>query len=519
MKINQSTAYVKSSFQNTILEGEQSTAYMKISFQNTILEGEHFDKLDKLDNLTNLFKILPVLFCLLFQDVYPEINGYMSYGKGHDSNPLGNYKMEGDRIGEGYLELEYNNDNDTNFFSLKYTGGLSLFNNLQFRNYYEHSITGLYKVKYPKKVQSQILIKSIDKPQSKDSVITALEPLDSSDSDSTDVVENDADSTNIPEIHSKENDTLSDKDSTEVNVAEMPDDSTSTYLDYGFIASARHDYTTFSEYNNYGGNGIISYRTMPADFYHIRITNTMGYRDYPNLNPLSNFCDLLDFKIGNKFDSTFNYGIDLSAGAKVYTVKVYDTTKFEPTRSFIVKSPGHGKPGAKIYSTKIISIEPASNTQFQFGANIFLQNKTGIFEFLPSVGYIYNPQNVVRYLAHISNVTLNEDLYNDTFSYEGFQSALRIKVKLPFEIQEITDLQFVQRKFGAPALDTNGVQIGSQRKDLRSLAGIYITRFFKIYNNIGVDIALGAEYLRNQSNDNYNDYYMFKYVFSLGVGF
>ena len=106
-------------------------------------------------SIINFQLLLLFLFLLNIQKAKADTNGYFSFGRGYDNNPLCNYAMIGDNVNQGYLEIEYNNDNDSNNFSLKYLGGLMLFNNLQERNYYENSVAGFYKIKFTTRIDNE----------------------------------------------------------------------------------------------------------------------------------------------------------------------------------------------------------------------------------------------------------------------------------------------------------------------------------------------------------------------------
>ncbi|MFZ1705790.1 MAG: hypothetical protein WAT79_15695, partial [Saprospiraceae bacterium] len=126
----------------------------------------------------------------------------------------------------------------------------------------------------------------------------------------------------------------------------------------------------------------------------------------------------------------------------------------------------------------------------------------------------------VRYLAQYANTTfLTEDIYNDYFSYEGYEIKSQITQKLFYDIELKLDLSFQQKLFGAPALDLIGNKTADQRVDLRTFSELYISRYFNLSDNVGMGVALSSGFVRNQSNDAYNDFSAYYISLSIGFGF
>ncbi len=261
---------------------------------------------------------------------------------------------------------------------------------------------------------------------------------------------------------------------------------------------------------------------MISDNYYLELTNTFGYRDYNNITVLSNITDILNLQIGNKLNDSFNYGLNLSGGFKYYTESIYDTSRFEVERSFTTKYTGKGKTGAKITvpSDKGILISPLSNGTSQFVADIFIRTNWESTSLQTNLLYRYNPNTLVRYLAQYANTTfLTEDIYNDYFSYEGFELSTLLNQKIFYDIEIRLDLSFQQKLFGAPALDLVGTKIADQRTDLRTFSELYISRYFNLSDNLGMGIALSSGFVRNQSNDTYNNFSSYYISLSIGFGF
>lgn len=402
------------------------------------------------------------LVIIIAANSYAQLSLYSSASYGYFQNPLYNYQELDDQLKQTYTELNYSKEFDQSKLNLSYISGLVLFNRFEDRNYYEHNLTSKYLFEF------------------KD--------------------ENIIDETN---------ETVSS-------------DSTNPLLTLSFKVGGRHDKESFKDFNNLGTSVLAGYRFMIVDDYYLELTNTFGYRDYSNITVLSNITDIINLQIGNKLSTTFNYGVNLSGGFKYYTESIYDTSKYEVERSFTVKYTGKGKTGAKIVvpSEKEILTSPLTNGTAQFAADIFTRTNWSSTSLNANILYRYNPNTLVRYLAQYANTTfLTEDIYNDYFSYEGFEIRTEITQKLFYDIEAKLELSFQQKLFGAPALDLIGTKTADQRVDLRTFSELYISRYFNLSDNLGMGIALSSGFVRNQSNDSYNDFSSYYISLSIGFGF
>ena len=408
-------------------------------------------------------RLLILLFVGLYNvNSFAQLSLYSSASYGYYQNPLFNYQELDDQLKQTYTELSYSQKFDRSKLNLSYISGLVLFNRFEDRNYYEHNLTSTYLLNF-KEVKAD---------------------------------------TDYPEI--------------------VSNDSISPLLILSLKVGGRHDKEIFQDFNNFGTSALAGYRFMISEDYYIELTNTFGYRDYTNITVLSNITDILNLQIGNKFSSTFNYGLNISGGFKYYTESIYDTSKFEVERSFTIKYTGKGKTGAKITvpSDKGILISPMANGTAQFVADIFMKTNWGANSFQTNFLYRYNPNTLVRYLAQYANTTfLTEDIYNDNFSYEGFEIKSELIQKLFYDIELKLDLSFQQKLFGAPALDLVGTKLADQRIDLRTFTELYISRYFNLSDNLGMGIALSSGFVRNQSNDVYNNFSTYYISLSIGLGF
>lgn len=409
-------------------------------------------------------KILNIVIIILLVSFksFPQLSVYGSASYGYFQNPLYNYQDLPDQLKQTYTELSYSKSFAASKLNLNYIGGLVIFNRFEERNYYEHNFTTNYNI-----------------------------------------------------FFSKDN---SDQESEENTIQ----DSVNNHLNFLLKIGGRHDKEAFKDFNNFGSSLSSSYKFMLNDNFYSALTNAFEYRDYSNITILSNITDVLKLQFGNKENKTFNYGLGLSGGFKYYIESVYDTSRFENIRSFTIKPSGKGKTGAniKVPSNKEILISPQSNGTVQFIADVFAKTYWNTNSFQLNLLYRYNPNTLVRYLAQYANTTfLTEDIYNDFFAYEGFEINSRLIQKIFYDIEIRLDASFQQKKFGAPALELIGTQIADQRLDYRTFIETYISRYFNVSDNLGLGVAISSGFVRNQSNDAYNDFSGYYISFSLGLGF
>ena len=408
--------------------------------------------------------LLLTLALLIFfaADCFSQLSLYSSASYGYYQNPLYNYQELDDQLKQTYTEFNYSKEFDRSKLNLSYISGLVLFNRFEDRNYYEHNFTSTYAIDFKEE--------NLENENDEDVSVNSINPL----------------------------------------------------LTFSLKVGGRHDKDIFKDFNNLGTSALTAYKFLISEDYFLELSNTFGYRDYSNINVLSNITDIINLQIGNNLSSSFNYGLNLSSGFKYYTESIYDTSKFEVTRSFTTKYTGKGKTGAKITvpSDKNILISPMANGTAQFVADIFMKTNWENTSFQTNFLYRYNPNTLVRYLAQYANTTfLTEDIYNDYFSYEGYEIKSQITQKIFYDIELKLDLTFQQKLFGAPALDLIGTKTADQRIDLRTFSELYISRYFNLSDNLGMGIALSSGFVRNQSNDTYNDFSSYYISLSIGVGF
>lgn len=440
---------------------------------------------------TNKMLLAAAALLVLFSSkAFSQFSFYGNTSFGYYQNPLYNYQKKPDQLRQSYLEMNYLKEFNSSRLSLSYVSGLMLFNQLSDRNFYEHNIFAKYNLRLTEK--------------------KAATPHDEEVSET-------ADSTSS-EVETAEN----SEDA--VSSESIMEDSSASYLNFTALAGARHDKDAFKEFDNFGSGITVSYKTAPGNNFSLRLTNSAGLRNYAYITELSNVTDQISLQLYNSFNGSYQYGMNLSGGIKYYTQSMYDTTKFETKRSFNQKSQGKGKLGSKITvpSSKQILLEPQENGTTQFTAGVFFNKRwEGATALRTNFLYRYNPKTLTRYLAQYASTSmLSEDIYNDFFSYQGFEAKVALDQPLPWQMQMSVEYNFQQKNFEAPALTLDGVQInGEKRADLTNSVELYVSKNFTLFERLSLDIMLGTGVLRNQSNDDYNDFSSYHFTGTIGIGF
>jgi hypothetical protein len=414
-----------------------------------------------------------------------QLSGYSSVGFGYQQNPLSDYERLSDEVKQGYLELNYERELPHSSFGLQYIGGLMMFKRFEGRNFYEHSLSGVYRLRFNDENQ------------------------DESTADSSARSESDTTATAETEAEEQQGQSVSD--------------STATYLDLGAKLIARHDKLAYDEFDNQALALSASYRSPLGEHLYGRIGNTFILRSYPNVTTLSNFNNLVTAEIGVTSETNLVYGFMLSGGFKYYTASTYDTTRFGGSGGPAQNPPGKGKAGGNIPGSpaKQILLKPQNNGTVQFLGSVFLRKDwSSKRSFLSSLAYRWTARSAVRYLAQQASASLvGDDIYNDFFSYEGPELRMRLTSELVSKIQMILEAGLIHKQFAAHALSLSGEELASHRTDLRTSTELYLSRSFELQNGWGVDVFVDAGFVRNQSNDSYNDHSGYSVSAGLGIGF
>ena len=418
-------------------------------------------------------KIITFLFLLLFallnDNLFAQFEGYISESYGYNSNPLYTYLKQGDQLKETYLELKYSKEKTSSLINFSYIGDLSIFNTLADRNYYQHTLAGGYKIKLLKNEPGKNQIADADSSGEEDEEDFSNQVYDA--------------------------------------------------VTLGAAVNARHDRREHYEYDNYGLILSASYQYLTGKSVNFNLKDEASFRNYPSLLELSNINNSISGQLIFK-NNNFKYGIAASLGMLYYTQTAYDTSKYEQVINYNSKSHGKGKAGANLTSNKKILLTPQNNGTYQLIPAFFAENgwETGLWNL--TLSYRYNLRSAVRYLAQYAGANaLSQDLYSESFSFEGPEAKFKFNQTLPLNIRFSFEGLFQYQTYKAPALNLNAEQIADNRKDIRSSADVSIARYFALSDDFGFDITLSGGMLRNQSNDDYNDYSTYYASFALGISF
>jgi hypothetical protein len=406
---------------------------------------------------------------LVFQTGWSQLSGFTSVGYGYNSNPLYNYETIGDRILQGYVEIQHRAEWSRSFLGTSYVGGLMLFDQLRERTYYEHSLYSHYLMKMGSKSPS----------------------------------------TDAARLEDERNGNEDDRDSSE------------TYLDVGARLSARHDREEYREFDNLGVELIGSWRFPLSSFLFGRVSDQAGYRSYVHLTDLSNLTNQILFDVGAYIPNKLSYGGIVAFGVKSFTKAAYDTSVFTTPSEIATKSQGKGKGGSKLVTTNSKKVLANGTHDFSCQLSVagYAERTWGTGALRGTFGYRTNLGTESRYLAQYANSTfLNEDIYNDHFSYEGPDARLFFRQTIPGKIQVNVAATAQRKRFSAPALALDGTQTADNRIDLHGNVDVTVSRYFSLSDAIGLDAGITGTLARNQSNDAYNDYSAQSIAISFGIG-
>jgi hypothetical protein len=298
-------------------------------------------------------------------------------------------------------------------------------------------------------------------------------------------------------------------------------DSVLSYLGIVAFVGARHDKEAFREFDNTGAGLTADFRFRLGSLF-MRVSNEAGYRSYAYLSELSNITESVRLQIGKQWTGGGTAGIQVVGGVKYFTTDSYDTTRFEPSRTYVEKANGKGKGGAKLVvpSEKQILVNAATTTTVQLAAGAFAGVRWTGGTLDLDLLYRHNPGDGTRYLAQYANTSiLSEDIYNDYFSSDGPAVRLRGTQALPLGLQAIVTLDAARKRFSAPALRLDGETNAEKRVDLHSSAELWLSRYIALSESLGIDLALSVGAARNESNDDYNDFALIQVAMSFGIGF
>ena len=399
--------------------------------------------------------------------------GSQSYG--YSSNPLHTFAEEGDHVAQSFLQVGYSDPTASSSPGILYTGGLVLFDRLRARNYFEQSLRGSTYLRFGRSA-------SVTPPVAPDST-------DSSD---------------------------------EAGESGAYADTGRPYLLLSVNGTSRHDRDTVKTYDNEDLTVAGLFRSYISPNTRLKIENDVDFRNYPFVQELSNLTNTTT--VSFDFDAGKPLMIGTSAGLllKYYSTSTYDTSVFEPKRTFNPKSQGKGKGGGQLNNphVKQILINPTTARAVQVfaGVSAFAQWSGGMAS--ANVIYRINPGPTPRYLAQTANFSLvREDIYGDYMEYHGPECSVQASQEVLFHIRMTISAEARSSVFSVPALDLIGNQTSPSRKDLRGGVEVTLSRYIDLGAGFGLEIGATGTLLRNQSNDEYNDYGVRALAFEAGLGF
>ena len=404
-----------------------------------------------------------------------QLSGFVSGTYGYQSNPLYNFEQTSDQVRSTYLEVGYSAEE----FRALYAGGLTLFHNLTERNFLDHRVL----------------------------LSLSFSPNPQSTSAGTDSIEEE----HPEDIH---------EDS-----APVTPDSLGRFGEISARFASRHDKSAFREYDNAAAALMGSLRWGIEGGWYIRLVPDAEYRVYPFIRELSNTSGLLTTEVGLGNSQGLSGGLRALTGVKHFTVVAFDSAQFESVPTYvIVTKPGSGKGGAKITvkesSGKKILANADIRTTGQFAGSGFVRYAWRTGSLVAEMLFRQNLSGAARILARTpESATINEDIYNDFFSYNGPDANLTLRQTLLGSAQGTITLEYQRKKYGAPAFDGEGAEIAGARVDRRRGIEFYLSRYIVLSPRFGLDLALSGSIVHNESNDSYNDYSAWSIGFSLGFGF
>lgn len=474
-----------------------------------------------------------IIFCALFVfagTAFPQFGMYESLSAGYNENVMNNYQHQGDRALQNYLEMNYTFDKDTSKLVYSYAGSLQMFDALTARNYYEHGLSVNYgrvflsKENRIKKVITQIAEAAVETDSTESEDSTTVE--DSSD-ESGDVSSSAShDKTLTVNIADDLKKVISAVGQEVLNVMGEFDDSTNAYLNLGATVGARHDKNIYKEYDNqlFKVSGSWRDKLLSSGGYYT-VSDAAEIRNYSYLDALSNVTNTLRLQIGNTRSNSFNYSILASLGNKYFLTSDYDTTLFTKKKNLDTTSgSGKGKGGAvssgnSSNKTILVTGNTMNLWQVSYGASGEVRWGSGDAS-LTALSRVNLGNKKARYLAQYANTgLLTEDIYNDSFNYHGYEAILDIHQKLPFDCRLQIQGTIAKKYFGVEALTLKGAVSAAEREDITSLLEMTLAKKIKISGDLDAEVFINTTLLRNQSNDQYNDFSSSVVDFGVGIGF
>jgi hypothetical protein len=171
---------------------------------------------------------------LLSSSAHSQVSVYAAGSYGYTTNPMYNYEEVSDQVKQGYFQAMYGTHMGTSSLLVSYVNGLALFNSFADRNYLEHSVSGLYNMRFGSAGANMTADGAVD---------AVLDSLATGDADSAIVGSGD------PAAGASLDD----------DSEGMPD-SSGVFLTLGLNAGQRLDKAIHAEFDNFGVNQQASVR-------------------------------------------------------------------------------------------------------------------------------------------------------------------------------------------------------------------------------------------------------------------
>ncbi|MDZ7289695.1 MAG: surface lipoprotein assembly modifier [candidate division KSB1 bacterium] len=130
--------------------------------------------------------------------------------------------------------------------------------------------------------------------------------------------------------------------------------------------------------------------------------------------------------------------------------------------------------------------------------------------------YQRNLQKESRYLSSDYGLISDDELFDDHYGYEGWQTSLMLTQLLPAGMvmklaASVQDRHYSERA----AYDLSGNPIADTRVDTRKAFSVHVDKSFR---SLGIVLGLTYDYIRNASNDFYYDYNNRAITMQLSIG-
>jgi len=417
------------------------------------------------------------LFVLIFlihaQTVQAQIGINLSLYGLYDANSFENYQKLSDKVSQLFLEVQKDFEGDCSNINIAYRGNLNLFQKFPDRNYHEHAALFNY--------------------------VLQLNQPDEEESDSTEMEEN-------------------NNNSPEAALTATLGDSLQEYLLLGANAGARFDRATYDYHNNISIAGHTQLKHCFSETFVGRAQYNVGYRNYFNLKEMGNWQNVVSLALGKYFTTGTGITLESSFSYKRYLSTVADTTQIPG------KPPGKGKGGGsenRRGKTIITKYDTPGTSQLVVSLGLLQQvtSKT-------MVGLKYlqrtNPSDNAHYITRQAQDYIpNDEIYDDYYTYHGNEFSFLLQQELPWTITIAILGNYFIKHYNSPAFDLEGNEISDKRQDKKIEISFGLSKSLNFLSGFaqGITLELTYHYQRNQSNDEYNDFFNHTVTFGIGADF